>query len=80
MQAKPMSKRNTPFWPDERNRDELSEIKARIKENTDQFISISVILRRALALYAGKIGVMSPDQVRQEFRRLRKYAVGRPAA
>ena len=75
--AKPMSKRNTPFWPDEANRRELSAVKEIIKAHTEQFVSISVILRRSLALYALKVGTMNADQVHREFRRLETYAQGR---
>ena len=78
MQAKQIYKWNTSFSIDPAGRRELNLIKERFREVTGQFLSISVILRRALSLMAHQIGTMTDEELRQEWSKLSNYAEGRP--
>ena len=77
MIARRQLKTRLSFSADERGQQELSQLKARFKQISEEYLSVSVILRRALALYFYQIGLLDEEGLRREWLTLRNFVEGR---
>lgn len=77
MIARTQLKTRMGFSADEKAKQTLRLLKAKFKEISPEYLSISVILRRSLALYFNQIGLLDEEGLKQEWSNLRSFVEAR---